>query len=270
MTQAWVGEVEKISAEYNIPLEDLPLILGDPKVLPMIRGKALEHNAARILRNILPSEIWEVNKLFLNPQLGAHDIDIEIIHKPTKKFIRVECKLAKKEGFRSYSYKSYVEIEVKCMRSRTLGDKKVKELAPKWGVSENQLKIHNDQYLGTEFDFILTSIGNAFYRTEESSGKYIWDPTPEEEVFLQELLGVDKQQLRDVAYRRMYIARVKDVIVSKSNDVKCSRKKCENPDNCGFIPNYPIIKFDKLTKQPVNGWVPIERCVDLFNEFVNG
>ena len=102
----------------------------------------------------------------MNAQLGQHDEDVTIIHLPTKKRLSVECKLAKRGGFKK-SERTY-EIPVKCMRSRTLGAAMVNNLASKFGKSKQQLSTHNDQYLPTDFDLVITSIGNAFFETDKA------------------------------------------------------------------------------------------------------
>ena len=48
----------------------------------------------------------------------------------------------------------------------------VKKLAPVMGIPEEQLQVHNDQYTPDSFDFIITSIGNAFYETD-AEGKFV-------------------------------------------------------------------------------------------------
>ena len=50
---------------------------------------------------------------------------LEFFINQQKKVLRVECKLAKKGGYRLFP-DGHSEIRVKCMRSRTLGPKKLK------------------------------------------------------------------------------------------------------------------------------------------------
>ena len=173
MPKSWEEKVKDYCEKYNIPVLYLAETLYEPKVVPMIRGKAFEFSVMMALQEILPKDKWQVDKPMMNAQTGLHDIDVRVLHKPTGKVISVECKLAKKGGYRMFA-DGHSEIRVKCMRSRTLGAAKVKELAPKFGVSEKVLSIHNDQYLPADFDIVISSIGNAFIqpikRLDTSSG----------------------------------------------------------------------------------------------------
>src|SRR3989338_7810277 len=96
----WQKKIEAYCNEYQIPIEFLPEILFEPKVVPMIRGKAFEFSAMTILRSVLPSKTWHIEKTPMNAQQGIHDIDVAVIHKPTNKKISVECKLAAKGRFK--------------------------------------------------------------------------------------------------------------------------------------------------------------------------
>lgn len=267
MAGIWQQKIEEYCEKYNIPISYLAETLYEPKVVPMIRGKAFEFSAMIRLEEILPQNEWKVNKASMNEELSFHDTDIRVFHKRTGKSIRVECKLAKKEGYRLYT-DGHSEIRVKCMRSRTLGTAKVNELAPKLGVDKQSLSIHNDQYLPADFDVVITSIGNAFYRTDKKSGLFEWEPKETEEQFLQKLNPSGAKNLKDFAFERMYVARTLDLAVKLDTGVICSRGKCKNKRNCGFIPNYPVIRFDAKTFQPTNKWVPIEECTNLFKSFI--
>ena len=129
MSKDWQQKVEEYCEKYNIPLLYLADTMYEPKVVPMIRGKAFEFSVVMVLQRILPKNEWKVSKATMNEEISFHDTDIKVLHKRTGKLVRVECKLAKKEGYRLYATGDS-EIRVKCMRSRTLGDAKVKELAP--------------------------------------------------------------------------------------------------------------------------------------------
>ncbi len=169
MSNDWQRKVKEYCEKYNIPIVYLAETLYEPKVLPMIRGKAFEFNVMMALQEILPKNEWKVSKATMSEEISFHDTDIRVFHKRTGEIVRVECKLAKKEGYRLCA-DGHSEIRVKCMRSRTLGVAKVKELAPKLGVDEQVLLIHNDQYLAADFDVVVTSIGNTFYRTDRNTG----------------------------------------------------------------------------------------------------
>lgn len=269
MTNNWSQKIQDYCKFYNIPIIYLAETLYEPKVVPMIRGKAFEYSVMLILNELLPSNEWKVSKATPTEELAYHDTDIRIFHKRTGKVLRVECKLAKKEGYHLYP-DGHSEIRVKCMRSRTLGTAKVNELAPKLGISPALLAIHNDQYLAADFDIVVTSIGNAFYRTDKKIGLYQWKPTKIEKQFL---LGMtpkikSKADLKDFAFRRIYLARTIDLAVKPSTGVVCTRAKCTHKTHCGFIPNYPIIRFDPKSSKPTNGWVPIEDCAAFLKSFI--
>lgn len=266
MYSGWQDKIEEFCEGYNVPILYLADTLNEPKVIPMIRGKAFEFSAVLRLEEILPKNEWKIYKLNVGEEVAFHDTDIRVLHKRTGKVIRVECKLAQKEGYRQVP-NGHV-IRVKCMRSRTLGEAKVKELAPKLGVDPGLLLIHNDQYVSADFDVVVTSIGNTFYRTDKKTGLTHFDPTKSELDFLSSINPSSGENPKGFAFQRMYIARSVDLAVRPDNAVVCSRKKCPDKNGCGFIPNYPIIQFD-AKGNPINGWIPIEESVNLFRRFVS-
>jgi hypothetical protein len=237
----------------------------------MVRGKAFEFSVMLKLREILPQEEWNVDKEMLNAQLGSNDIDVGINHINSNTSISIECKLSKKESFRVLANGNY-KVGVKCMRSRTLGAAMVKNLAPKLKVSESQLQTHNDQYLPEDFDIVVTSIGNAFYRTNSETRLFEWLPTEKEVHFLELLrkkVGFSKTgDLKEFAFNQMYAAKAPSLVISRKTGVRCTRKKCDNPDECGFIPNYPVIEFDSTSLTPVKGWVLINEVQKLLMDFI--
>src|SRR3989338_3670182 len=266
MSKSWKEKVKEYCEKYSIPVLYLAETLYEPKVVPMIRGKAFEFSVMIALQEILSKDEWLVDKPMMNAQIGFHDIDVRVLHKPTNKIVRVECKLAKKGGYRLFA-DGHSEVRVKCMRSRTLGPAKVRELAPKFGVAERVLAVHNDQYLPADFDIVISSIGNAFYTTDKKTGYFEWKPTQKEEKFLRKIGATKKESFKDFAFRSLYVAKASNLPIG-NNGVVCTRAKCKNKKACGFIPNYPIIKFDKKTNQPTNGWVSIEKSLGLFKDFV--
>lgn len=253
MEVEWLHSLYEFCREHNIPIEDLHLICDDPKVIPMIRGKAFEFSLARLLREKLPNE-FEISTPYMNAQLGLHDIDVKIFHPTSGREWSIECKLAKKGSF---MVKNEVPmIRVKCMRSRTLGPAKIAELSPKWGFPESVLKVHNDQYRGVEFDIVATSLANAFYITDKD-GKFVFRPEKINKgtgKYFVESNGLTQQSCFDT----IFFARGDDIRALERNSVKCTRGKCIDP-NCGFIPNYPIIKFTSEGGiVPGTPWVTIE------------
>lgn len=249
----WINNIEQFCSHYDLSIQYLTEILNDPKVIPMIRGKSFEFTVQDYLSNIL-SQDYEVSNPRLNSQSSFHDIDVSIINKHTQKEYSAECKLAKKGSFRNRLEPS---IQVKCMRSRTLGEAAAEQKARTIGIDSPILLIHNDQYVSSDFNLVITSIANAFFETDEM-GLFVWSPSAEAKLFLTKL-GISNQQ---EAFLTMYVARSQDLTANEINKIKCSRKKCED-DNCNFIPNYPTIHFDSETGQPKPPWYPIEQIEKL-------
>ena len=253
---------------YNLPLEHLGATLKDPKVIPMIRGKAFEFSVKDKLSQVLKQDTWHVSKPFVNPQLGSHDQDVLIKHIPTNTEITIECKLAAKGKYKAD--KSRNIIRIKCMRSRTLGAELVKKLAPMRGMSEESLSIHNDQYLPGDFDLVITSIANAFYETN-ADGIFVWQPTPAGQNFLEKKygIGLTTKEYQDRAFNDMYVIKSKDLTISHQNNLVCTRAKCNHKNDCGFIPNYPLLTFSHSDlENPSNRWVHISKIEDLLLDFI--
>jgi len=245
----WILKLQHFCEEYNLEFKNLTEILNDPKVVPMIRGKSFEFSVKNKLETILDQQIFEIVKPYMNAQIDSHDIDIQIKNILNGKKYIVECKLAAKHSFRFHEHNPY--LKVKCMRSRTLGEKAAKQKAQITGKSVNELMIHNDQYLSNDFDLVITSIANAFYDTNDD-GMFYWNPKQNDFSFLNKL----KITTQKLAFNCMYVAKSNDLIANENNTITCTKRKC-NDINCGFIPNYPIIKFDAHgnSQKP---WVPIE------------
>lgn len=258
-------ELEQFCRLYNLPIQHLGKILKDPKVIPMIRGKAFEFSVCDKLESILNTEIWKVDKPFINPQLGSHDEDVSIQHLNTNQKFTIECKLSAKGEFRQIPNGQYC-IKVKCMRSRTLGTTQVQRLAPTLGISPESLAIHNDQYRPQDFDFVITSLANAFYETDEN-GIFIWQPTEIGKQFLIQKYGdnLSDEEYQDRAFLDMYIARSSDISITTQNNILCTRRACTNQTNCGFIPNYPQIIFDENLNVINDTWLPISQIETLLN-----
>lgn len=109
-----------------------------------------------------------------------------IINQKNAKKYSAECKLAKKGSFRLQGgIRPF--IEVKCMRSRTLGDKAAEQRSKLIGIPSTSLNIHKDQYIETDFDLVITSLANAFFQTNLETGLFVWNPTPKEQIFLSKI-----------------------------------------------------------------------------------
>ena len=267
MTQDWITKVKEYCENYNIPLDYLADTLYEPKVVPMIRGKAFEFSVMIALQSLLSKNVWEVKKVPMNAQLGLHDTDVLVIHKPSGRKIRVECKLAKKGSSRLFPDGRKL-ISVKCMRSRTLGPSMVKSLAPRYGKSVKQLAVHNDQYLPNDFDIVITSIGNTFYRTNKQMGIFEWEPTEKEKQFLQSLSKDKIKNLKNFAFSKMFVSTSNNLVINRRTGIKCTRRKCSEKKKCGFIPNYPLIKFAPNTIEPNNDWFPLPKSLKVFEAFI--
>jgi hypothetical protein len=280
---SWIEDIQNYCNKLNIEASDLYSVLSDSKVSPMIRGKAFEFSMAYRLEDILPKDKWEVSKPNMNAQAGLHDVDVMVRHIESGKVISVECKLAKKGGFgqaringKNYSKKDFL-IGVKCMRSRTtLSVDRVKSGAAAYGVTAESFAIHSDQYRPSNFDVVATSIANGFYETDEETGEYIFQPTQTALDFLSKFnppAGAEALQL--FVYNQIYLARSSDLIVSSATGIKCTRRSCEHKEDCGYIPNYPIINFgDVDTLQagqipsPKSGWYSLQMADQLFSSFI--
>lgn len=252
---------------FNLPFEHIVETMDALKVVPMIRGICFEFTIDDKLREILPRNTWKVTKPVINAQSEIQDIDILVTHISTKQKISIECKLTGKDSFRIS--KGIPTVKVKCMRSRTVGPVAAKMLARRYGVRAKNVLRHRDNYRVVDFDFVVTSIGNAFWRTNED-GRYIFNPKPSEIDFLRRFfndLTLDIDGLKEKTFNYLLIARSSKLNVSPQNNVKCVRRECikaGTSTNCGFIPNYPIVNLNDNSV-----WKPIEKAEELFEEFVN-
>ncbi len=257
---------------YNIPLKHITTIMSDVKVIPMIRGKGFEFIISDVLKTILSKDKWEVSNPNINAQSEIHDVDVYVTRIKDRKQVRIECKLSKKDSFRIND--NNPTISVKCMRSRTLSDNEMAtRMARRYGVDRQQVLAHADNYREGDFDFVVTSLGNAFWDTKE--GKYVFAGAAEQLKILAELFP-DRFSEKDSAddfkektFAFLLFAHSKNLSVKKENNLKCTRRKCiqsGNSEHCGFIPNYPLIYLNNLSKDKDN-WKPIseiERALDAF------
>lgn len=276
----WLKKLEQFCYEYNIEIEFLSDILTDPKVIPMIRGKGFEFTTRKILFNLLPSQQYEVANPRLNAQSGLKDIDVAIRDKRTEKNYSVECKLSSKGSFK-WKKNEPPSIKVKCMRSRTLGEVAARQKANSTGINYELLKLHNDQYVSDDFDFVITSIANAFYETDQN-GLFYWSPPSISQPFLNKI-GVETQ---NDAFYKLYVAKSERLSVNGQNRsggriIECHKKRKKsvisktNQDTdkfircqdilqevgetyCNFIPNYPTIYFNPDTGKPYPPWFEVQ------------
>ena len=148
MTQnrdVFLKSIEEYCDRFNIPIQYLVEIISNQKVLPMIRGKAVEFVVFGILKKTLKKKIWTVEKENLNPQPNSPDQDVLIIHNKSKSKIIVECKSAVRNSFRlSTKNRNFPHFKVKCHRSRSYMGKST-----------------NDRYLETDFDVVVSNVSNS-------------------------------------------------------------------------------------------------------------
>jgi hypothetical protein len=144
-------------------------------------------------------------------------------------------------------------------------------------VSEEQLSAHADSYMLDDFDIVVTSIANAFYITDEETDRFVFSPTDEEKEFLKSL-GASEGNLQDFAFNHLFVATPYDLAPLESNSQKCRRRKCKEKKSCGFVPNYPYIKFEKglfsgkgssaRYPGPSNGWKKVEDIENIMRAMV--
>ena len=145
-------DILKYCEKYSIPNDRLLTILEDQKVVPMLRGKAMEYHVYTQLLRILPGSAWSVQKLNLNAQQGTGDEDISVTHRKTGIILKVESKSAARDSFSSGERCRVVRephFRVKCHRSRS---------------NVKLAKSSNDRYSVDCFDVVVSNPVNAIYR----------------------------------------------------------------------------------------------------------
>ena len=269
MSNDWTSIILNVCIEFDIPISHLHEIISDPKVMPMIRGYAFEYTAIDRLRTILPAPDWQIEKPRMTAQNGTNDVDIVVRHQSVQKSIRIECKLAKKGSFSLESRRfSFPSAQVKCMRSRTLGEGIIPSRAKDLGVAEEYLKGHADNYMCHEFYFVLSSLSNAFFETDETTLNYYWDASPAEQEFLR-LCGLSDEATPKQISDDYFLMAPATELSSKSLGLKCPRKKCTKPNDCIFIPNYPIVNFSATSGNPLSPWFRLETVEKAFSKFLD-
>lgn len=139
---------------FQVPLDSFLKIISDQKVVPMIRGKAIEFATYDFLLKHLDDKVWEVIKDNMNAQPGTPDEDVKIKHIESGEYIKIEVKSAVRSSFHVGSNATIVKkphFKVKCHRSRSQFD-------------NDKL---NDRYLTTDFDLLVTSPSNSLVLSGE-------------------------------------------------------------------------------------------------------
>ena len=165
---AELGYSLKEFCERFIPKDCIFEILEDQKVVPMIRGKAMEHMASAKIKSHLHPFEWKVEKLNISAQPNALDEDISVTHSKTGIRIKVESKSAVRgsmtRGIRSRLLKNIPHFKVKCHRSRS---------------NIKKVGLGNDSYTVDDFDLILTTPLNAIYEGSTIGRDFELVPDPE-------------------------------------------------------------------------------------------
>jgi len=262
----WAIQVDSWCNEFNVPIEFLPNILGNPKVTPMIRGYALEYNVLAKLTELLSDDEWKVNKPLLNAQSGSHDNDVLVEHLPSDTKIRIECKLSKKGSF-AIGKKRH-SCSVKCMRSRTLGEGMLPARSKQLRVSVDHLRNHADNYTPGEFDFVVSNLANAFYSTDEESLDYIWNADNKQEEFLH-LLAPDRNiSAKMIAADYYFFARSTE-ITPNGRGSTCKRRACKKKTTCQFVPNYPDVGFSAASGEIEAPWRNLKDIEESFRRLID-
>lgn len=222
------------SQKYNIPINNIIEILEDQKVLPMIRGKAMEYNAYQLLTNNLPSINWNIQKLNLNAQQGQKDEDINIIHRKTGIKIKVESKSSVRGSF-SIGIKSRILKEphfiVKCHRSRS---------------SLKLAKQSNDRYSDEVFDLIITNPTNSIIQGNTIGESFEIIRKPDIKEFLFKYYNAqDLRTLLNITENDWRVCYAKSISVN------------------GYLPRTPYVKL-----QADENWKKIDELENLLMKVV--
>lgn len=229
-----LAELKNYCAKYFVPEEFLFEILEDQKVIPMIRGKALEYNGYIKLKDVMNSRVWDVQKLNLNAQTGHGDEDISVTHRRSGVILKIECKSGVRgsisSGLRAKICKE-PHFRVKSHRSRS---------------NISKASTSNDRYPIDEFDVILTTTENAIYQ-----GATVGED-------LELIYNESAQQ----ALRNHYDCEsTEDIIQSAINDWRYCIPEDIGED--GYVPRTPIVK---LNNDP--NWRPLNELEDRLQEIV--
>lgn len=253
--------------KYNLPFEHIVTVMSDLKVVPMIRGKSFEYSVSDALKSLLGSD-WNIENPNINPQSGDHDADILVSKKGEDKKIRVECKLSAKGKFRHDNV--HITAQVKCMRSRTVSDnEQATRMARAYGIPRELLVIHADNYRESDFDYVITSLGNVFWDTIDNN--YQFNGSKGDFQILNSLFPShfhSYNSFKTDSFNFLLFAKSSDIAANERNDISCRREKCKKngtDTKCGFIPDYPIIHLDEVA----NGTSKWKMLDNLKSELIN-
>lgn len=254
---------------YDLEWSHLPEVLSDLKVIPMIRGKSFEFTVVERLRLLLPAKDWQVTNPNINPQPGTeHGSDIIAESFGNRRArLRIECKLAGKGTFRLRA--GIGTLSVKCMRSRTVSDNdSATRMAEYYHIDRAALLRHSDSYRATDFDYIISSVGNSMYSSNDD--QYVFSGDSSQFRYLKSKFPQNFRREEDFkkdAFAFLIYARSEDLAVSEESGVSCKKRLCRNAgtDNtCGFIPDYPNVKLDDVASG-TSAWKPLVRIAEDFS-----
>ncbi len=249
-----LSHLRSYCSEHGLDIESLPSLFDEPKLVPMIRGIGFEYVVEKDLKQIFSnSDRFTVNKPIINAQFEIKDVDVEIFDRKSQNKISIECKLAKNNSFRIKTKKNnFPHCSIKIMRSRTLGEQKIAEFSKKENIDINKVSSHKDSYLSNHFDYIVTNLRNAFYRTTED-GLFRFAPTKDEVNFLEKFFEVSSKNEVDEKLKNTHFYIKAEKLTPKNSGIECPRKACQNKHECEFIPNYPIFRLDNFCSwKPIN------------------
>jgi hypothetical protein len=197
---------------YDIPIDHFIEIISDQKVIPMIRGKAIEFNTYDYLKNNLDSSKWDVIKLNLNAQPNSPDEDVVVKHLQSGLNIKIEVKSAVRGSFSLGAKKVNVPFfKVKCHRSRSMLN-----------------SILNDRYLASDFDILVTSPSNSLVLGGE------------------EFMLVSEERVLEVL--RNYYRETEPLQIFKKSckDIRFTRPQWIQEDFKGYkiVPRNPYVKLE--------------------------
>lgn len=196
--------------KYKIKTKYIFEILEDQKVTPMIRGKASEYGILDLLKRVLNSSEWSIQKLNLNAQPNSPDEDISVTHRRTGKIIKVESKPGVRDSMKSGRTTRIHKVphfKVKCHRSRS--NKKLKT---------------NDSYHEDHFDIIIINPANAVFK-----GKTIGP----------DLIMTDDKEMIKILYGHYNVSDMLSLEEAINNDWRCVIPRDIAEDN--YIPRTPYV-----------------------------
>lgn len=221
--------------EFRLRPHLLLKTLRHKKVRPMIRGIHQEYHLHDLLTRF---------GLELADKSDNDDDDMTLLlhseeprmYEANQKPARTESKLAKLWG-RKHTATATI-IPVKCMRSRTVGQKVAEQRSIELGIPADLILKHGDQYRATDFEGVITLLSNAFdgLKLEDRDYEFFSD------LGVQSYYDLDEMPFFALAYK---------LVSTKENPV-CRRRGCTK--DCHFVPNYPEIIFPRGSDKPLPPW----------------